>query len=488
MYGASFATHKPAAARPIATATATPAIEPTSATLVNEPAVESVPTPAPTPALAVAAPPTPQTYVVQEGDTVKAIAAKFGVSAETVMWANELHQPDLIQVGQSLLIPATSGVLYHAKGSETLRDVAQRFHADPLEIAAYNGMQIDADETLPPGDLIIPNGRRDDFVVEAPPTPEPVAEAPASNVEALGSVEALAAPAPTPQPVKKKPAPIIYEVKEGDTLRSLALLFGVDIDTLLNANNIPDPDLVTVGTKLTVLPVSGVQYTVGEGETLADIAGWFQVDGGAIADFNGLENPDLIQVGQVLIIPGAKTAHPVKKKPAPAEAEAPASSGGEQAAPAAAPAPRQRSSGETAAPAAPAQAPAAAPDHVTGGGAAVVQNAMAHLGQPYVWGGVGPRGFDCSGFVYYILRVSGHPVSRGLWGQLNGGPRISRDQLQPGDTVFFANTYMPGLSHAGIYIGGGRFIHASDPSTGVTISSLSSAYWASRYVGASRLW
>ncbi|MPZ15997.1 MAG: peptidase, partial [Chloroflexi bacterium] len=60
--------------------------------------------------------------------------------------------------------------------------------------------------------------------------------------------------------------------------------------------------------------------------------------------------------------------------------------------------------------------------------------------------------------------------------------------LQPGDIVFFENTYMPGLSHNGIYIGGDQFIHAADPSTGVTVSSLSSSYWASRWFGATRVW
>jgi cell wall-associated NlpC family hydrolase len=54
--------------------------------------------------------------------------------------------------------------------------------------------------------------------------------------------------------------------------------------------------------------------------------------------------------------------------------------------------------------------------------------------------------------------------------------------------VFFANTYMPGLSHDGIYIGGGQFVHASDERTGVTISNINSGYWASHYVGATRLW
>ena len=72
--------------------------------------------------------------------------------------------------------------------------------------------------------------------------------------------------------------------------------------------------------------------------------------------------------------------------------------------------------------------------------------------------------------------------------QLDGGPRVARDLLEPGDTVFFVNTYRAGLSHAGIYVGGGRFIHAADERSGVTVSSLDDEYWQSRYVGASRLW
>jgi cell wall-associated NlpC family hydrolase len=127
---------------------------------------------------------------------------------------------------------------------------------------------------------------------------------------------------------------------------------------------------------------------------------------------------------------------------------------------------------------------------VTGGagGSAVVSAAMRHLGARYVFGGTSPAGFDCSGFVWYVHKALGKSVSRGLWGQLNGGPRIALSALQPGDTVFFANTYMPGLSHAGIYIGGGRFIHASDETSGVKISSLSDSYWGPRYIGASRLY
>ena len=92
---------------------------------------------------------------------------------------------------------------------------------------------------------------------------------------------------------------------------------------------------------------------------------------------------------------------------------------------------------------------------------------MKFVGYRYRFGGTSPAGFDCSGFVYYIHNVSGSPVGRGMWQQYNGGARIPQSSLLPGDTVFFANTYMPGLSHDGIYIGGGQFVHASDERTGV---------------------
>ena len=75
-----------------------------------------------------------------------------------------------------------------------------------------------------------------------------------------------------------------------------------------------------------------------------------------------------------------------------------------------------------------------------------------------------------------------------LQGQLNAGPKIPRDQLQPGDLVFFQNSYMPGLSHAGIYLGGGRFINAESEKVGVQVRSLSDPFWSSRFFGASRPW
>ena len=120
-------------------------------------------------------------------------------------------------------------------------------------------------------------------------------------------------------------------------------------------------------------------------------------------------------------------------------------------------------------------------------GSTAVNIAMKYLGYRYVFGGATPRGFDCSGFIYYVYnRQMGMAVGRDTDALLNSGVRVSRANLQVGDILIFANTYKPGPSHAGIYIGGGRFIHAENESTGVVISSLSTSYWTNHYYSAVR--
>jgi cell wall-associated NlpC family hydrolase len=142
-----------------------------------------------------------------------------------------------------------------------------------------------------------------------------------------------------------------------------------------------------------------------------------------------------------------------------------------------------------AAAAAPKPTAAIAPARPSSGlGWTLVDVASRYLGVPYVWGGTSPSGFDCSGFVWYVYRKSGMPIPRDMWGQLQSGTRVTRASLQPGDIVFFAGTYEAGLSHDGIYIGGGRFIHAADYGLGVIVSSFSNAYYANHYFGATRPW
>ena len=116
----------------------------------------------------------------------------------------------------------------------------------------------------------------------------------------------------------------------------------------------------------------------------------------------------------------------------------------------------------------------------------IIATAKKYIGVPYVWGGESPSGFDCSGFVQYVFKVHGISLNRTTETQYKHGSYVSKSNLKPGDLVFFQNTYRAGISHVGIYIGNGQFIHASS-SKGVTISNLSSSYYTSHYYGARRI-
>lgn len=113
----------------------------------------------------------------------------------------------------------------------------------------------------------------------------------------------------------------------------------------------------------------------------------------------------------------------------------------------------------------------------------VVALAQQEIGAPYVWGAAGPNAFDCSGLVTYVYGQMGIYLPRTSSSQYYAGINISMDELQPGDLVFF-DTY-GSLSHVGIYVGGGDFIHAG--TTSVVRSSLYEAYYSSRYAGAARI-
>ena len=113
--------------------------------------------------------------------------------------------------------------------------------------------------------------------------------------------------------------------------------------------------------------------------------------------------------------------------------------------------------------------------------AAVIATAKKYIGTPYKFGGTTPKAFDCSGYLQYVFQENGMMLPRTADEQFKLGRNAKTAELEAGDLVFF-ETYEKGASHCGIYLGGGKFIHAST-SKGVRIDELSGDYWNTHYYG-----
>jgi len=135
----------------------------------------------------------------------------------------------------------------------------------------------------------------------------------------------------------------------------------------------------------------------------------------------------------------------------------------------------------------PTAAPKLSKPAASGEGASVVDSAFKYMGAPYQRAGESPSGFDCSGFVRFVFSLHGRKLPHGADDQFACGTPVPVSDLQPGDVVFFRNTYRPGISHTGIYIGDNQFIHASSAAGGVVVTPLGKTYYASRYAGARRM-
>ncbi|RST77099.1 peptidoglycan endopeptidase [Siminovitchia acidinfaciens] len=259
-----------------------------------------------------------------------------------------------------------------------------------------------------------------------------------------------------------------YTVKSGDYLMRIASSHGITLAQLKQWNGLTS-DLIRPGQ---VLRVSGgsasapapttaaastsnssgnnsgntanaTTYKVVSGDTLGRIASKYRTTVAQLKQLNGLRS-DLIYVGQVLRLNGSAPAGTTVKQTAASVSQ-----------------PVQSKVGN------------------------VVTAAKQHLGVKYVWGGTTPAGFDCSGFIYYAFKQAGQNISRtSADGYFNRSYYVKTPQ--PGDLVFFENTYKRGISHLGIFLGGNQFIHAGN--NGVEIASLSNSYWKSKFNGYKRFY
>jgi len=120
---------------------------------------------------------------------------------------------------------------------------------------------------------------------------------------------------------------------------------------------------------------------------------------------------------------------------------------------------------------------------------ALLKYAKYFKGGKYIWGGTSPKGFDCSGYVQYLYKKHGVNLPRTAWAQSKKGVPVSLDELQKGDLLFFLTDKKRGIpvTHVGIYIGNGEFIHAASRKQGIIISPITHGKYRNCFVGAKRI-
>jgi murein DD-endopeptidase MepM/ murein hydrolase activator NlpD len=207
-------------------------------------------------------------YAVEAGDSVESIAAKFNVLPETLMGSNGIwDSEEELAAGRTLQVPPFDGMYYVPHEGDTVDSVARRFQADPTLLMAY-GPNDAADGVLEVGKpILVPGGM---------------------------------------MPMRE--VAITYVTRKGDTLKKVAARFGVDVPTLLHANDVPDPAYVAPGTALRVLPVAGMEYRTQTGDTVFSVADKFGVTPQMILDFtpNSVSAEGTLPLDKLILVPGGR--------------------------------------------------------------------------------------------------------------------------------------------------------------------------------------
>ena len=449
----------------------------------------------------------PSIYKVQAGDTISVIAQKFGTGSEELRRLNGLKKNSLIRVGQKLNIPISTTKETRKKGrptvttkqrgtrtattkpgktkvhtvqsGDTLFSIARKYHTPLKDLMSLN--KIPPTGIIKPGqELKIPSksykvstttGKRDKKEVQS----------------------------------KHATKPVYHIVKHGEFLWKISKKYGVTIPEIRKLNNLRKGRPLRTGQKLLIKPGSPPKtqvakaqktekkkakkekiaktYTVRHGDSLWKIAKKHKLSLQQLREMNHLDKKSVIRSGMKLTVGykeapkakvaqkkkktkvktkrASKTKHVKKKKVASRSKKKSRKKSADRRINSAMAALNGRSGG----------------GKFSSGSNQVIRTAKRYLGRRYVWGAEGPSSFDCSGFTQYVMRKSkGVKLPRVSRKQAYYGKYVTFRNLRPGDLIFFDTSRRRRgyVNHVGIYIGNGKFIHASSARHRVVITSFRS--------------
>jgi peptidoglycan endopeptidase LytE len=384
-------------------------------------------------------------YTVRSGDSVWLIAKKHHISYLALLRENGLGTKQILQPGQQLVIPGVSSPkasssrssaaraeqVYVVRQGDSLWRIARRYDVTVRALAKANNLRSNG---------VLRVGSR----LKIPGTAEPAAEAPEAAAAETAKVEATEAEATEGEVEEAEaPEPVTHFVRDGESLWTIARKYGTSVQALAAVNGLRPESVLRVGRELKMPGEGSAEsadegprtrlYIVKKGDSLWEIARRHGTTVRSLAAANGLNPNRVLRVGIALQVPGL---------------------------------------------------PGGLPGGV--GQNRFAQAALAYRGVRYRWGGMSTRGMDCSGLVALVLRNYGIKAPHNSKALYKLGKSVSRENLQPGDLVFF-HTTRPGISHVGISIGDGKFVHASSSKGRVRVDRLDTGYYSKRLVGAKRV-
>lgn len=466
-----------------------------------------------------------EVYTIESGDTLSAISRKFDLSIADLIEVNTIDNQDLIIAGHSINIPtvdapvvastkrvADASNVYTVVAGDTLNKIAADFDTTAQNLRDLNGIS---------GDLILVGQQ---LKVKGEVSQETTVEQTAPVAEETVETEVEATPV-VEETVNNYVADVNgnYTVVAGDSINKIAGQFGVSASELRAQNNLSS-DLILVGQSLaipglaaapaveeapvveeteTVVEVASVESTVATEEAeVAPVANTVEetetadaeieaqvaaeealaaeeeaqaaADAQAAAEVEAQEQADAEAAAQAEAeAQAAADAQAAAEAEAAAQAQAAVEAAAQAEAEAAAEAEAEAQAAAEAEAAAQAEAEAQAQ---SGNVTALLNNAYAQVGVPYVWGGKSPSGFDCSGFVNYVYKQTyGVNVGSYTGEQQYAGPKIAVSSAQPGDLIFWGSYGSP--YHVAISLGNGQYIHSQRPGETVHSESIN-PYWA----------